>query len=105
MIKLDDAVDVVKRILADWYGTRSEELAYIRSELEQKAWIDGYQKDDPVNRLYDLIKDINPEEIAEQVKVDNLIDWCDIIRVEMELAMVQMTEQSQKGEKWQSRRL
>lgn len=90
MIKLDDAVDVVKRILTGWYGTRPEDLAYIRSELEQKAWIAGYQKDDPVNRLHGLIKDINPEEIAEQVKVDNLIDWCDIIQVEMELAMAQM---------------
>lgn len=90
MITVDDAVDVVKRILADWYGTRSEDLAYIRSELEQKSWIANYPKDDPVRRLINLIMDIHPENIAEHIKVDSLIDWCEQIQVEMELALVQI---------------
>lgn len=92
MIKLDDAVDVIDRVLRNYYGYsfQAEDFAYLRQELEQKAWVEGYPKDDPVRRLINLIMDIHPENIAEHIKVDSLIDWCEQIQVEMELALVQI---------------
>ena len=38
----------------------------------------------------DLIFDINPAEICAQIEADNLKKWCEIIQVEMKMAMVQL---------------
>ena len=61
----------------------------IRQELEQKCWIPD-KTNEPAKRLNDLIFDINPAEICAQIEADNLKKWCEIIQVEMKMAMVQL---------------
>lgn len=46
--------------------------------------------DEPAKRLNDLIFDINPAEICAQIEADNLKKWCEIIQIEMKMAMVQL---------------
>lgn len=92
MIPFDDAVDVALRLLREYGGDWQDEgdLEFLRSEMEQKAWLAGFPPTDPVVRMHKLICDINPEWIAEQIKTDNLIDWCESLQAHMELALVQM---------------
>lgn len=90
VITVDEAVDVFAQFVMMKYGkVTTEEIGQLLSILEKKA-LAHCPKDDPDNRLHGLIKDINPEEIAEHIKVDSLIDWCEQIQVEMELALVQI---------------
>ena len=85
MISLDDAVKVAKRLVID--GMDDDEI--IRQELEQKCWIPS-EINEPAKRLNDLIFDINPAEICAQIEADNLKKWCEIIQVEMKMAMIQL---------------
>ena len=41
-----------------------------------------------IQDLCGLIEDVNPKEIAAQIEEDNLRQWCDILRTEMNLALV-----------------
>ena len=84
MLTLDDAVNVTQWLVED--GMNDEEI--IRQELEQKCWIPS--GGEPAKRLNDLIFDINPAEICAQIEADNLKKWCEIIQVEMKMAMVQL---------------
>ena len=85
MLTLDDAVRVVRQLVVD--EVTSKEI--IRQELEQKCWFPP-NTDDAAKRLNDLIFDINPAEICGQIESDNLRKWCEIIQVEMKMAMVQL---------------
>jgi hypothetical protein len=85
MLTLDDAVKVTQRLVED--GISDKEI--IRQELEQKCWFPP-DSSNPAKRLNDMICDINPAEIANQIEVDNLRQWCEIIQVEMKMAMVQL---------------
>ena len=85
MLTLDDAVRVVRQLVVD--EVTSKEI--IRQELEQKCWFPP-NTDDAAKRLNDLIFDINPAEICSQIESDNLRKWCEIIQVEMKMAMVQL---------------
>lgn len=80
MLTLDDAVKVAKR-----FTDMDEEV--LRSELEQKVWVGAFD-DEPLKRLSDLIMDIHPAEIASHIEHGNLKEWCEIIQVEMQLALV-----------------
>jgi len=84
MLTLDDAIKVTQRLVKD--AMDDEDI--IRQELEQKCWVPS--DSEPVKRLYDLIFDINPAEICAQIESGNLKKWCEIIQVEMNLAMVRM---------------
>ena len=75
MLTLDDAVKVTQWLVED--GMNDEEI--IRQELEHAA-----------KQLNNLIFDINPAEICAQIEADNLKKWCEIIQVEMKMAMVQL---------------
>ena len=85
MLTLDDAVKVAKRLVKD--GMDDEEI--IRQELEQKCWLPS-EMDEAAKRLNDLIFDINPAEICNQIETDNLKNWCKTMQVEMKMAMVQL---------------
>ena len=86
MLTLDDAVRVVRQLVVD--EVTSKEI--IRQELEQKCWFPP-NTDDAAKRLNGLIFDINPAEICGQIQSDNLKHWCEIIQVEMKMAMVQLS--------------
>ena len=85
MINLDDAVKVTKQLVMD--GMNDEKI--IRQELEQKCWFPP-KTDEAAKKLYDLIFDVNPAEIASQIESDNLRHWCMIIQTEMKMARVQL---------------
>jgi hypothetical protein len=85
MLTLEDAVKVAKRLVKD--GMDDEEI--IRQELEQKCWLPP-EMDEAAKRLNDLIFDINPAEICNQIESDNLKNWCEIVQTEMKMAMVQL---------------
>ena len=85
MLTLEDAVKVAQRLVRD--GMDDEEI--IRQELEQKCWLQP-ETDEAAKRLNDLIFDINPAEICNQIETDNLTNWCKTVQVEMKMAMVQL---------------
>ena len=58
-------------------------------ERNTECWI-ASKSDDAAKRLNDLILDINPAEICAQIEADNLKKWCEIIQIEMKMAMVQL---------------
>ena len=94
MMTLEDAVKVAKRLIRD----NMDDDEIIRQELEQKCWIPP-KADDSAKRLNDLIFDINPAEICSQIESDNLKNWCEIIQIEMKMAMVQLPcwEEGEEG--------
>lgn len=47
-------------------------------------------KNSPAKRLSDLIFDINPDEICEQIKSGNLKNWCMTMQTEMGVALIQL---------------
>ena len=85
MLTLDDAVKVAKQLVAD----EMDDAKIIRQELEQKCWLPP-KSDDAAKHLSDLIFDINSAEICSQIESGNLKHWCEIIQVEMRMAMVQL---------------
>jgi len=85
LLNLDDAVKVTKRLVI--YGMDDEQI--IRRELEQKCWLPP-EMDEAAKRLNDLIFDINPAEICNQIESDNLTNWCKTMQVEMKMEMVQL---------------
>ena len=91
MLTLEDAVKVAKRLVND--GMDDEEI--IRQELEQKCWLPS-EMDGAAKRLNDLIFDINPAEICNQIETDNLTNWCKTMQVEMKMEMVQLPCWSRK---------
>jgi len=93
MLSLDDAVQVTQWLVEDG----NDDYEIIRQELEQKCWI-APKSDDAAKRLNDLIFDINPAEICAQIEADNLKKWCEIIQVEMKMAMVQLPCWEKDGE-------
>ena len=84
MLTLEDAVKVAQRLVRD--GMDDEEI--IRQELEQKCWLPS-EMDEAAKQLNDLIFDINPAEICNQIESDNLTNWCKRMQVEMKMEMVQ----------------
>ena len=96
MLTLDDAVKVCMRLLheTDYFDGMPEEERestpeYIRDEFEQKCWFPP-DSSESAKRLSDMICDINLAEICAQIEADNLKKWCEIIQVEMKMAMVQL---------------
>jgi len=85
MLTLEDAVKVTKRLVND--GMDDEEI--IRQELEQKCWLPP-EMDEAAKRLNDLIFDINPAEICNQIESDNLKNWCGVVQMQMKMAMAQL---------------
>lgn len=83
ILTLDDAAKVAKWLVDD--GMNNEVI--IRQELEQKCWLPVRE---PAKQLASIIIDINPAEIALQIQNDNLREWCEEIRVNMQLAVMQM---------------
>lgn len=96
MLTLDDAVKVCMRLLhnTNYFDDMPEEergstTEYIRSEFEQKCWFLP-DSSDPAKRLSDMICDVNPAEIANQIEVDNLRQWCEIMQNEMSMTLIQL---------------
>lgn len=85
MLTLEDAAKVAKRLVVD--DMSEDEI--IRQELEQKCWLPP-KTDKASRRLSDLIFDINPAEICNQIESDNLKNWCSTVQTEMKMAMIQL---------------
>lgn len=47
-------------------------------------------EDQAARHLNDLIFDINPAEICNQIESDNLKNWCSTVQTEMKMAMIQL---------------
>lgn len=91
IIKHEDAVKVAARLIRDYFENDLDEddIEYISNELEQKCYIIADSRDPmSIQDLCGLIEDVNPKEIAAQIEEDNLRQWCDILRTEMNLALV-----------------
>lgn len=67
-----------------------ETLEPCEDEVNYKAKLDSACENDATKRLSDLIFDINPNEICEQIKSGNLRNWCVTIQTEMRMAMIQL---------------
>lgn len=67
-----------------------ETLEPCEDEVNYKAALDSACENDATKRLSDLIFDINPDEICEQIKSGNLRNWCVTIQTEMRMAMIQL---------------
>ena len=96
MLSLDDAVSVCMSFLHEttYFDDMPKEEyesmpEFIKDAFEQKCWFPP-KTNEPAKRLNDLIFDINPAEICAQIEADNLKKWCEIIQVEMKMAMVQL---------------
>lgn len=97
LLTLEDAVKVCMDLLHEttYFDDMTKEeyddmTEFIKDKFEQKCWISDHKDNKPLRRLYDLIFDINPAEIASQITSDNLTNWCLIMQVEMNMAMVQL---------------
>lgn len=91
IIKHEDAVKVVVSLIRDYCENDFDEddIEFISTELEQKCYIVADCRDPlSIQDLCGLIEDVNPNEIASQIEEDNLRQWCDILRTEMNLALV-----------------
>lgn len=98
LITLEDAVELCWEQLYT-YSSTFDDMSYdeiinfqewLRSEFEQKCFINRYSKNESLQKLNDLIFDINPKEIAKHIESDNLHNWCNMMQVEMNLAMIQL---------------
>ena len=98
LITLEDAVELCWEQLYT-YSSTFDDMSYdeildfqewLRSEFEQKCFINRYSKNESLQKLSDLIFDINPKEIAKHIESDNLRNWCNMMQIEMNLAMVQL---------------
>ena len=88
LLDIKDAVKVVLNYLGDIDNYPDEEgIEYIYQEMEQKCWLTG-NTDPALKRLNDLIMDMNPAEICSQIERDNLKNWCELIQVEMQMALI-----------------
>ena len=67
-----------------------ETLEPCEDKVNYKTAIDSVCKNSSAKRLSDLIFDINPDEICEQIKSGNLRNWCVTIQTEMRMAMIQL---------------
>lgn len=92
MLSLDDAVKVAKRLVID----KMDYEEIIRQEMEQKCWLPP-STSGAAHRLNFLISDINPADICDQIKSDNLKNWCEMIQAEMTMAMAQLLCWSKDG--------
>lgn len=91
MLTLEDATKVCAELIRDYCGCEpsEEDVDGIRQDLEQKCYFcnDNY---DHFKELSDLIQDINPAEITQHIKDDNLKKWCLDIQVTMAMELIQL---------------
>lgn len=89
VIDIDDAVAVAMSVAED----RDEE--YIRRAMEKRCRTVPEENTAAVT-LRNMIADINPTEICEQIKSDNLGMWCVSIQIGMMTAEVGLLSQMKK---------
>ena len=85
ILTLDDAAKVAKQLVDD--GMNDEVI--IRQELEQKCWLPASAS---LKELNGLVEDINPAEICSQIQEDKLGWWCEIMRMNMQIAVKQISD-------------
>ena len=71
------------------YSLCEEDIDGIRQDLEQKCYFCN-DNHDHFKELSDLIQDINPAEITQHIKDDNLKKWCGDIQVAMAMELIQL---------------
>jgi len=82
-------------------NTDDDCVLLLKKGIYNAKWKEQYSKcplvetpepceNDAAKRLNDLIFDINPDEICEQIKSGNLKNWCFTIQTEMRMAMIQL---------------
>lgn len=91
MLTLEDASKVCAELIRE-YGEcelSEEDIEGIESDLEQKCYFCNGNHDH-FRELSDLIQDINPAEITQHIKDDNLKKWCVSIQVAMNMELIQL---------------
>lgn len=92
MLTLEDATKVCAELIrtyADSCELCEEDIDGIRQDLEQKCYFCN-DNHDHFKELSDLIQDINPAEITQHIKDDNLKKWCGNIQVAMAMELIQL---------------
>ena len=92
MLTLEDATKVCAELIrtyADSCELCEEDIDGIRQDLEQKCYFCN-DNHDHFKELSDLIQDINPAEITQHIKDDNLKKWCGNIQVAMVMELIQL---------------
>lgn len=91
MLTLDDAAKVCAELIRTYADCElyEEDIEGIRQDLEQKCYFCD-DDHDHFKELSDLIMDINPAEIVDHIKEDNLKDWCGSIQVAMNMELIQL---------------
>ena len=92
MLTLEDATKVCAELIrtyADDVELCEEDIEGIETDLEQKCYFCN-ENHDHFKELSDLIQDINPAEITQHIKDDNLKKWCGDIQVAMAMELIQL---------------
>jgi hypothetical protein len=96
MLTLEDATKVCAELIrtyADDVELCEEDIEGIETDLEQKCYFCN-DNHDHFKELSDLIQDINPAEITQHIKDDNLKKWCGNIQVAMAMELIQLERES-----------
>jgi len=97
MLTLEDATKVCAELILT-YGEcelSEEDIDGIRQDLEQKCYFCN-DNHDHFKELSDLIQDINPAEITQHIKDDNLKKWCGDIQVAMAMELIQLETKNER---------
>lgn len=92
LLTIDDAVNVAINYIhnhCDDYGIDEEDEESIRSEMEQKCWINR-DCGEPKKNLVGFLMDVNPVEICSQIQNDTLSDWCESWRAAAQMALMKV---------------
>lgn len=101
MIQIEESNPSFESCFDCIHSDDSEEICILRRCIHAVSQLkECYvpKSDDAAKQLNNLIFDINPAEICAQIEADNLKKWCEIIQVEMKMAMVQLPCWGKDGE-------
>ena len=91
LLTIDDATKVAMRFLKEYSdcedGDGVEDIVF--QEMEQKCRINA-TNNGAWRHLNDLVFDINPAEICQQIRNDNLKQWCLDLQVAMRMELIKL---------------
>ena len=92
LLTIEDAVKVALAYIGDHcydYAIDKQDELLLCQEMEQKCWIHK-SDDDHLKRLINLIMDVNPAEICDQIQNDHLKQWCITIQTAIQIELMQI---------------
>lgn len=84
-IKLNRAEKVITDTIQD-----KKLVEYILRQFEERAIIPN---DKTYKHIWELAEDINPVEIASHIESDNLGNWCNAIRSEIQRTIIRLEKE------------